>query len=208
DMNRHFAFWIALVGGIAVVAAPLHPHAQTPAQTPASKQPLGLGDLVKTRAVSDPQVSPDGQWVAYVVGAIDATKDRRDTGLRMVSWDGTNDIQLTSTPETNESHPRWSPDGKYLAFLTARGDEDEKKKGAQVWLLDRRGGEAQKLTDIKGGVSDFAWSPDSARLVLAVDDADPNDEPESLEGWKRKTEPPIVIDRDHFKEGGQGDLRA
>ena len=99
----------------------------------------------------------------------------------MVSWDGKEQVQLTSSKD-NESKPRWSPDGKYLAFLTSRGDEDEKKKGAQVWLLNRSGGEALQLTDIKGGVSDLAWSPDSARLALVVSDPDPNDEPEKKEG--------------------------
>ena len=70
-----------------------------------------------------------------------------------------------------------------------RGSEDEKKRGAQIWLLDRTGGEAQKLTDIKGGVSDYSWSPDSKTIVFVSSDLDPNDEPEKLEGWKRKTEP-------------------
>jgi dipeptidyl aminopeptidase/acylaminoacyl peptidase len=165
---------------------------------------LSLDDLAKLRNVSDPQVSSDGKWVAYVVGTIDAEKDTRDNDLWMVSWDGTQQIRLTSTSDSSERAPRWSPDGRYLAFLSSRGDEAEKKKGAQVWLLDRNGGEAQKLTDIKGGVSDFAWSPDSKRLCLVVDDFDPSSDPEKLEGWKRKTTPPIVIDRYHFKsdEGG------
>ncbi len=167
-------------------------------------RPLSLDDLAKLRAVSDPQVSPDGKWVAYVVGTIDAEKDTRDSDLWMVSWDGAQQIRLTSTTESSERAPRWSPDGKYLAFLASRGSEEEKKKGAQVWLLNRAGGEAQPLTDIKGGVSDYTWSPDSSRLCLVVNDFDPSSDPEKLEGWKRKTTPPIVIDRYHFKsdEGG------
>ncbi len=117
---------------------------------------------------------------------------------------GESRIRLTSTPDSSERQPRWSPDGRYLAFLATRGDEEDRKKGAQVWLLDRNGGEAQKLTDLKGGVSDYSWSPDGRRLVLVVDDFDPTSDPEKLDGWKRKTAPPIVIDRYHFKadEGG------
>ncbi|HYK91855.1 MAG TPA: S9 family peptidase [Acidobacteriota bacterium] len=172
----------------------------------APKRPITLDDLAKLRNVGDPQVSPEGKWVAYTVGTVDAEKDRRDTDLWMVNWEGNQQIRLTSTPESGESVPRWSPDGRYLAFLASRGDEEEKKKGSQIWLLNRSGGEAQKLTDIKGGVSDYSWSPDSKRLVLAVNDPDPNSEPEKKEGWKRKTRPPIVIDRYHFKQDREGYL--
>ncbi len=174
------------------------------AQTP--KRLLTVDDFAKLQSVSDPQVSPDGKWIAYTVGTTDLEKDKHDTDLWMVSWDGTQRIRLTSTPESGESMPRWSPDGRYLAFLSARGDKAEKKKGAQVWLLDRRGGEAEKLTDIKGGIAEYSWSPDGKRLVLVVNDFDPNSDPEKLEGWKRKTKPPIVIDRYHFKEDRQGYL--
>ena len=76
-----------------------------------------------------------------------------------------------------------------------------------MWLLNRVGGEAQELTNVKGGVSDFAWSPDAKRLVLVVKDPDPNDEPEKKDGWKRKTAPPIVIDRYHFKQDREGYLQ-
>ena len=136
---------------------------------------------------------------------MDVEKDKRDSDVWMVSWDGTQTLQLTSSKDS-ESRPRWSPDGKYLAFTTSRGDEDEKKKGAQVWLLNRSGGEAQKLTDVKGGVDDYEWSPDSTRLVLVVSDPDPSDDPEKIEGWKKKTKPPIVIDRYQFKRDYAGYL--
>lgn len=173
-----------------------------------AKRLINLDDLSRIRSVGDPQVSPDGKWVAYAVSTVDAEKDRRDSDLWMVSWDGAQQIRLTATSESSESMPRWSPDNRFIAFLTSRGDEEEKKKGAQVWLLDRAGGEAQKLTDIKGGVADFAWSPDSKRLALTVNDADPAADPEKIPGWKRKTKPPIVIDRYHFKQDREGYLGA
>lgn len=177
----------------------------------ASAQParrsIALDDLARLKSVGDPQVSPDGKWVAYTVGTVDAEKDKRDTDLWMASWDGAQQVRLTATTESTETEPRWSPDNRYLAFLTTRGDETQKKDGAQVWLLNRAGGEAQQLTSIKGGVSDFAWSPDSARLVLVVDDPNPDDDPEKKEGWKRKTAPPIVLDRYHFKQDRDGYLR-
>ena len=199
---RRFARFVPVVVFILGLSA-----AVGPASAQSSKRPLTLDDLARIRSVGDPQVSPDGKWVAYTVGAVDVEKDRRDTDLWMVSWDGSQQIRLTATSDTSESAPRWSPDNRYLAFLTSRGDEEEKKKGAQVWLLNRAGGEAQKLTDIKGGVSEYAWAPDSKRLILVVHDQDPAAEPEKLEGWKRKTRPPIVIDRYHFKEDREGYLR-
>ncbi len=167
------------------------------------KRLITLDDLARIKTVSDPQRSPDGKWVAYVVRTADVEKDKSDSDLWMVSWDGTQTVRLTSGPDS-ESAPRWSPDGRYLAFLASRGTEDEKKKGSQLWLLDRLGGEAQKLTEIDGGVSDYSWSPDSKRFVFTKDDKDPADEPEKMEGWKRKTPPPIVIDRYHFKQDREG----
>ncbi|HXH07555.1 MAG TPA: S9 family peptidase [Vicinamibacterales bacterium] len=190
---------LAAALAVAWTAAPAGPSAQ-------GKRPLSLDDLARLREVRDPQRSPDGRWVAYTVTAADVEKDRRDTDVWMVSWDGAERVRLTSSPDS-ETTPRWSPDGRYLAFLASRGEEEEKKKGSQVWLLDRRGGEAQRLTDVKGGVSDYAWSPDGRRLVLVVSDPDPDDEPEKKEGWKRKTRPPIVIDRYFFKRDREGYLR-
>jgi dipeptidyl aminopeptidase/acylaminoacyl peptidase len=165
-----------------------------------------LDDLAKLRTVSDPQVSPDGKWIAYTVASADVEKDKRDSDVWMVSVDGSQTVQLTSSKDS-ESRPRWSPDGKYLAFTSSRGDEEEKKKGAQVWLLNRSGGEAQKLTDIKGGVDDYEWSPDSTKLALIVSDVNPADDPEKMEGWKRKTKPPIVVDRYRFKRDYAGYLQ-
>ena len=101
--------------------------------------------LVFTMSV-EPEVSPDGKWIAYTVSSVDKEADKRDTELWMVSWDGTQNIQLTNSPES-ESSPRWSPDGKYISFTSSRPG---KAKGNQVWVLDRRGGEARQLTDVKG----------------------------------------------------------
>ena len=148
---------------------------------------------------------PRAMWVAYTVTTINAETDKRNTDLWMVKWDGSEQLQLTSSPD-RESSPRWSPDGKYLAFVASRGSEEEKKKGSQIWLLNRAGGEAHKVSDIKGGVSDIVWSPDSTRIAFVKSDDDPDDEPEKKEGWKRKTPPPIVIDRYRFKQDRDGYL--
>ncbi len=89
----------------------------------------------------------------------------------MSSWDGKRSVRLTRTQAPREHAPRWSPNGRYLAFLSSRDDPREVE---QVWLLDRNGGEAERLTDLPGGVSDYAWSPDGTRLALIASDPDPD----------------------------------
>jgi len=124
----------------------------------------------------------------------------------MVSTHGGDSIPLTAEG-VSSSHPRWSPDGKYLAFLSARNGGKN-----QVWLLDRRGGEAQKLTEVAQGINDFEWSPDSTRLVLVLQDPKPEDAEAAKDkdkdkpAAKPKTPPPLVIDRLQFKQDTVGYL--
>ena len=105
-----------------LVAAPL--VAQT-----ATRRPLQPSDVYRVRDVRDPQRSPDGRWVAYTVTVADSAKDRNDTDVWMVSWDGRDDIRLTSSPES-ESRPRWSPDGRYLSFVSSRQGARAQAPGA------------------------------------------------------------------------------
>src|SRR5215204_6557052 len=168
-----------------------------------SKRPLKADDIYNLREVRDPQRSPDGKWVAYTVATAIKDTDKNNNDVWMVSWDGSQQIQITSTTE-GESSAKWSPDGKYLSFVSSRMGA----KGGQIWLLNRAGGEATKLTDIKGGVSDYAWSPDSKRLVLVVQDPDPSEKDADETKDKDKTPKPIVIDRYHFKADVEGFLRG
>ncbi len=166
----------------------------------AEKHLFSLDDFAALREVADPQLSPDGEWVAYTVRASDLAQDKLISHIWVTNWEGTQHRQLTFSKE-GESHPRWSPDGKYLSFLSSRGVEGETD---QVWLMPRDGGEAERITYFNGDVSDFAWSPNSMALALIVADPDP-DKP--AEGEKPKTQKPIVIDRFYFKEDKIGYLR-
>ncbi|HEY3740116.1 MAG TPA: S9 family peptidase [Bryobacteraceae bacterium] len=173
------------------------------AQSPKPKRLVSLDDMHKFHQVGDPQCSPDGKWIAYTVSTVDVTADKRDTDIWMVSWDGKDDIRVTSSPDS-ENAPKWSPDGKYLSFLSSRAG---KAKGNQVWILDRRGGEAQQLTDVKGRISGYDWSPDSKRLVLTMTEVE--EDAKGKDGKEAEQKPkPIVIDRYHFKQDGQGYLNS
>src|SRR5881397_3181370 len=75
-----------------------------------ARRPLKLDDVARLREVRDPQISPDGQWVAYVVSTVDVKEDKTDSHVWEVSFDGKSERQMTRGPES-ESSPRWSPDG-------------------------------------------------------------------------------------------------
>jgi dipeptidyl aminopeptidase/acylaminoacyl peptidase len=158
-------------------------------------------DLYNLKDVGDPQVSGDG-WVAYTVSTPDRKEDTVDADLYMVSLKGGTPLRLTSSPKS-ETSPRFSPDGRFIAFLS---DRDGKK--TEVWLLNRAGGDASKLTNLGANVSSLAWSPDSTKLALEVSDPDPDDAEDAGESEeKAKPVKPIVITRRQFMRDGEGYLR-
>ena len=175
------------------------------AQSPA-RRPIKIEDMHAFHDVRDVQISPDGKWVAYTVNSVDVAADKSDTDVWMASWDGKQQVRLTSSPES-ENAPRWSPDGRYLSFLSGRPG---KARGSQVWLLDRTGGEAQQFTDVKGRLSSYDWSPDSKRLLLVMADRDPGEPDEPAAGGRgganAPAPKPIVIDRYKFKQDVVGYL--
>src|SRR5262249_34257750 len=167
----------------------------------------------------------DGQSVGYVAAAVDVRADKTNTHIWLASYDGQSNRQLTFSQDS-ESSPRWSPDGKYLAFSSSRPGP---AKGNQVWLLDRSGGEAFQLTDTKGRLQSFEWSPDAKRLALVVGDPDPDadatsdagspstapsapsptasaSQPPTPAASTSRAPKPIVIDRYKYKQDVQGYL--
>jgi dipeptidyl aminopeptidase/acylaminoacyl peptidase len=197
------------------------------AQSP-NLRPITIDDAFKFREVHDPQLSPDVKWLAYTVTTSKLKDDSNKERIWMVpvTNSGTtpaDPIALTSE-DASSTHPRWSPDGKYIAFLSARNDEK-----TQIWLLNRLGGEAEKLTDTAQDVEEFYWSPDGRRLALilrdptpeeledAKDKAEDKDDPDSSakgpddknssdKDRKKKADKPWVIDRLQFKEDIHGYL--
>jgi len=170
-----------------------------------AKRPLSLDDLGRIKDVRSPQCAPDGKTVAFVVSQIDVKEDKPGGGhIWTVGIDGQNERQITSSTDS-EGSPQFSPDGKYLSFTSSRPGQ---AKGNQVWLLDRSGGEAFQLTEIKGRLQGYEWSPDSKRLALVIGDPDPDapDDTAAAPAAPRKAPKPIVIDRYKYKQDVQGYL--
>ena len=177
---------------------------------PTQPRPITVDDLFQIREVTDPQLSPDSQSVAYTVKTLSLKDDKSEERIWAVPTAGGDAIPMTAEG-VSSSHPRWSPDGKYLAFLSARNDGK-----TQIWLLNRSGGEAQRLTDTPQDVDDFVWSPDTSRLVLILRDPSEEelaaakvkgkDDDADDKGKKPKTRKPWVIDRLQFKTDEVGYL--
>jgi dipeptidyl aminopeptidase/acylaminoacyl peptidase len=173
---------------------------------PASQRLLKVDDMHRFHDVRDVQISPDGKWVAYTVGSVDTAADKSDTDVWMASWDGAQQLRITASPES-ENAPRFSPDGRFLTFLSGRAG---KAKGTQIWMMDRTGGEAQQFTDFKGRLSSYEWSPDSRRLLLVMSERDPSDTDEErpvvATANNAKAPKPIVVNRYKFKQDVVGYL--
>ncbi len=165
-------------------------------QTPPDR--FGPADLARLADVAEPAFAPDGESIVYSVTVTNVAEDRQQSDLWRVGYDGTERLQLTHTPTHDEWAPAWSPDGRWLAFLADRGGEDAV---TQVWAIPAAGGEARALTALPGGVDDFAWAPDSQRLVLAATDFS-----RAAGGPKPKNPPPIVTERWQFKRDVTGYL--
>ncbi|HTU32885.1 MAG TPA: S9 family peptidase [Candidatus Acidoferrum sp.] len=133
-------------------------------------------DYLAFEFLSDAHMSPDGKQVAYVVTTIDQKKNRRTSAIWSVAVDGHSEPRRLTSEGVSSNAPRWSPDGRTLAFLSARATQAAEPKAGtpaepphpQICILHTDGGEAQVLTQLKNGVSSFQWSPDGKRLVAVA----------------------------------------
>jgi len=125
------------------------------------KKPFTPDDIWKLKRVSDPQLSPDGRWIAFVITETNFDENKRNSDIYIVSTKGGKPKRMTTSPK-NDNSPRWSPDGNSLAFLSTRDGD------TQIYILPLAGGEAQKVTDFPGGVGEFIWLPDGSGIVFTA----------------------------------------
>jgi dipeptidyl aminopeptidase/acylaminoacyl peptidase len=180
-LKRIAAGFLLLLGAAQAISSSGPPPGRT----------LTADDFYRALAVSDPQVSPDGLWVAYVATTNDRESDQVKSAIWMVSWDGNRRLAVTSAAE-GTGKPKWSPDGRYLAFVATPAGTDR----GQIMLLDRHGGDLQQLTRLSGSIGEYTWAPDGKRLALTMKPSD------------SALPKPIVIEALYFKQDEDGYLGA
>src|SRR5579883_1401831 len=137
---------------LLLLAAPAAVYAE-------GKRPMTIDDLFRFKRVSDPQISPDGKLVVYVVGTVDLDGNKSFSTLWLASTDKGEPRQLTNTTK-KDRHPRWSPDGKHILFESNRSGDN------QLWIIDLTGGEARQLTTISTEAGNGIWSPDGKHIAF------------------------------------------
>ena len=149
-------------------------------------------DYFAFKPLNDVRLSPDGATIAFVVGAVDQKQNRRYTAIWTVPADGSREPSALTTAVQSSTNPRWSPDGRQVAFLSARpapGDATNEPPKTQIWVLSLGGGEPRRVTNLQNAVMNFAWSPDGTRLVV-VSQSGPSDtakSPSDVRHYKHAT---------------------
>lgn len=147
---------------------------------PAEKRPITVDDLYRLAHIEDPRISPDGQWIVYVLLTIDSFENTYKRNIWLVATDGGEPVQLTRSGK--DSQPRWSPDGRTLAFVSAR----DKKPQLYLLRVASPGGEPRQLTKLPNGVTNPAWSPDGTQIAFLA----PMNASERAKEGRNESEPP------------------
>ena len=174
-----------------------------------ARRALTPEDWYRFQAVSDLEIAPDGAAVAYLVTSYDRASDESRAALWTVDWAGQHSEPLTRGESVSE--PRFSPDGRYLSFLSARPSSTN----TQLWLLERHGGEPRQLTHVNGEITSYAWAPDGSHIVLVMHGLEEGSsgKPGKMGKASKPRTPeaaakPLVIDAYQFKEDEVGYLTA
>jgi len=146
---------------LVAILSPARLLAQTPVPGPSFEEVISL------RSAGSPQISPDGRTVAFTMSSTDWAQNRYDTEIWLVR-EGETPFQLTRTEKQSSVGPRWSPDGRWLAFLADRGDK------TQVWIIRPDGGEAQQVTHATEDIQDYRWAPDGHAIAYSMPDPQPD----------------------------------
>jgi dipeptidyl aminopeptidase/acylaminoacyl peptidase len=185
------SFLLLLMGGALLPSA----YAQR-------SKPLTPLDVVTLKKVTDPQISPDGKTIAYVVETPVRAGDHKSAHIWLVSADNNSPERPFIVGGLSDTAPRWSPDGSQIAFLSDRpkpSPEDRspsakpEKSESQIWLMPVHGGEALPLTDVPGGIKDLKWSKDGHSIAFVHQDQDSQSDKER----KERKEDQFVVDRDY-----------
>jgi dipeptidyl aminopeptidase/acylaminoacyl peptidase len=152
-------------------------------------------DIYRMKSVGSTKISPDGHWILYSLSMADSSKDRNENKLYMLSAVGDETIQLTD--ERSAGAPAWSPDNKYISFLSKGKAENSP---SQIFLMNRKGGEPIQLTELKGEISGYKWFYDASKILITMRD------PSTADTAKTKIRKPYEINRYHFKDDTEGYL--
>jgi Tol biopolymer transport system component len=170
----------------------------------AQKRSITEKDLFEFNWIGDPQVSPDGSRVAFVKVTVNDKKDGYDTSIWSVSMNG-DESPVRLTTGNHDSAPRWSPDGKWLAFLrtsqspdgvASAGSAAARPAAPQIYLMPMTGGESWRVTDLPRGAGPASWSPDGKTIAFLSSTS-----PEDLAKQRSREQKPKSSDKDKDKDG-------
>ncbi|HET9517827.1 MAG TPA: hypothetical protein VFO77_08890, partial [Actinoplanes sp.] len=173
-------------------------ESNAPEATEPRKRKIEIDDLYRFRLTMDPQVSPDGRTVAYVLTRLRKKKNDYGSNIWLVDATGDGPPRKFTASEKRDMYPRWSPAGDQLAFISTRSGKP------QVWVIPTAGGEARQLTRVKRGVGQFAWSPDGRWIVFTSQVDNAQDKQRAAEAKSKGKDGGSAIDSENRMPGEAG----